>query len=300
MNRSPLPPALRAPLEALLGATLVGAKTLGGGMVNQAARVDTSDGPVFVKWKPDAPPGFFDAEADGLARLRAARALRVPDVLAVADRDDASNALPFLVLEYIEPRPPSDPAQFARRFGEALAALHQNNTFVAYGLERDNYLGAWHQPNTPHARWTDFYRDRRLLPQIDRARAKGLLSLEREQRLMQLVERLETLLADLPGRPALIHGDLWSGNFLAVGDEPVLLDPAVYYGEREIEIAYMELFGGFPSGLLFAYRAAFPLDPGYERRRPLHQLYPLLVHLNHFGETYGPDVDHVCGLYVGG
>jgi fructosamine-3-kinase len=114
-----------------------------------------------------------------------------------------------------------------------------------------------------------------------------------------MLDNLDALLADLPARPVLIHGDLWSGNFLCTSDdEPVLIDPAAYYGEREIEMAYTELFGGFPSGFLPAYQSAFPLNAGYPRRRALHQLYPLLVHLNHFGETYGPAVDRACREYA--
>ena len=115
---------------------------------------------------------------------------------------------------------------------------------------------------------------------------------------MRVVEQLDKLLEGLESRPVLLHGDLWSGNLLATaGDEPVVIDPAVYYGEREVEIAFTELFRGFPAGWLDAYRAAYPLSEGYEFRRPLHQLYPLLVHLNHFGEGYGPAVEGVCAVY---
>jgi fructosamine-3-kinase len=204
----------------------------------------------------------------------------------------------FLALEWIETRLSSDPARFDRNFGEGLAALHQSVPLedIGFGLSQPNYIGLLPQRNDPLPDWSAFYRERRLLPQIEMARERGHLPERRERMLMQVVERLETLLDGLDSRPALLHGDLWSGNFLTAGDEPVLLDPAVYYGEREMEIAYMELFGGFPPGVPAAYQAAYPLEPGYARRRPLHQLYPLLNHLNHFGETYGPEVDHVCRL----
>jgi fructosamine-3-kinase len=267
----------------------------------------TSDGPVFVKWKYDAPNGFFQFEADGLNRLRAARALRVPRVLAFQDNDRVTGGTEerrheetpsFLALEYVETQPPSHAARFTQRFGEELAALHRClSPFDAFGLENPNYIGLEWQRNTPHADWTTFYRDRRLMPQIERARSRGSLSGERERLLMDVVARLETLLDGLPARPVLLHGDLWSGNFLSAGDEPVVIDPAVYYGDREMEIAYIDLFGGFPHGFLDAYRAAYPLDSGYEFRRPLHQLYHLLNHLNHFGETYGPAVERVCRFY---
>ena len=320
-----LPSALQAALAEALGSEPRRTVLMGGGMINQAARVDLPAGAVFVKWKEDAPPGFFAAEADGLERLRAARALRVPQVLAFHDRKAApapsgaqsreggsailsapdafeparpSNrpdplSPPFLALEYIAQQLPQDEAQFARRFGEALAALHHDNLSPsgAFGLEKANFLGVLAQPNTPHARWPEFYRDCRLLPQVAFAREKGLLPPALERRLLEVVERLDSLMEGLSARPVLLHGDLWSGNFLAAGEEPVVIDPAVYYGEREIEIAFMELFGGFPPGLLPAYRAAFPLDAGYARRRSLHQIFPLLIHVNHFGAAYIPPLD---------
>ncbi|HLV80118.1 MAG TPA: fructosamine kinase family protein [Chthonomonadaceae bacterium] len=315
-----LPSGLAMALTEVLGAAPVRAMPLGGGMINRAARVDLPDGVVFVKWKDDAPPGFFAAEADGLFRLRASQTLRVPRVLAFHDRDATTIApplrtfgqrgrgsprsggwvrslplfpVPFLALEYIAEHRPADESRFARRFGERLAALHQQTVspFGAFGLEKSNFLGVMVQLNTPHDCWPAFYRDCRLLPQIAIARQNGLLPPEREQRLMEVVAQIDRLMDGLDARPTLLHGDLWSGNFLAASEEPVVIDPAVYYGEREVEIAYMELFGGFPPGLLPAYRAAFPLPDGYARRRPMHQLYPLLIHVNHFGETYGPRLD---------
>lgn len=290
---SGLPAELHDALRERLGAEPLNASRLGGGMINHAARVETGQGTVFVKWKQDAPPGFFAAEAEGLRRLKQTGALRVPEVIAVQDTVPA-----FLALEYLEARPPSSPAQFAHRFGEGLAELHQNRNLAAFGLETDNFIGMLPQRNTLQSGWATFYRDCRILPQMAIARKQGRLPASRERLLMQVMERVEMLLSSPASAPVLIHGDLWSGNFLAAGNEPVLLDPSVYYADREIEIAYMELFGGFPSGVLAAYRAAFPLDPGYEQRRALHQLYPLLVHLNHFGETYGPDVEAVCRHYL--
>jgi fructosamine-3-kinase len=164
----------------------------------------------------------------------------------------------------------------------------------------DNYLGTQPQHNTPFlSSWPEFYRERRLLPQMQRAEAAGLLPPQRRIALERVIAKLDTLLEGLPPESSLIHGDLWSGNFLCTkGDTPVLIDPAVYHAPREMELAYVQLFDGFPPDFVRHYSRAFPLDPGYERRKLLHQLYPLLIHLNHFGETYGRVVDGVCREYL--
>jgi fructosamine-3-kinase len=124
------------------------------------------------------------------------------------------------------------------------------------------------------------------------------LPTQREALLRRLMDRIESILDGLGNPPSLIHGDLWSGNFFVGPDGlPVVVDPAVYYGDREVELAFTQLFGGFPSGFMEAYHDAYPLDAGYEYRRPLLQLYPMLVHLNHFGESYGSGVDAICRRY---
>jgi fructosamine-3-kinase len=316
---STLPPGLATALSTVLGCELQQAIPLAGGMINRAAQVDTDVGALFIKWKSDAPLGFFAAEADGLRRLRELSLFRVPAVLAWHDRSAGTDASatdaqktaslplavpdetpPFLALEYLPPRQPTSERAFATQFGEALAALHRESPAPdsRFGLDRDNFIGLLPQFNAPLPDWPTFYRERRLLPQMALARTNGLLPPERERLLTRLVEELEDLLAGHRPQPALLHGDLWSGNYLPLGKEIGLVDPAAYYGDREMELAYIELFGGFPSGLLAAYRAAFPLEAEYEDRRPLHQLYPLLNHLNHFGETYGPSVDAICRRYA--
>lgn len=301
---NPLPAGLREALYETLGIEPMRAKTISGGMICQAARVETVGGPMFVKWKADAPPGFFAAESHSLLRLRTTDTIRVPEVLGFYDADAAprNGWPPFIALEYIENRPADDPDRFAERFGAELAKLHQHTStrsqahvsLIMYGDEGDNYIGALPQVNTPHPDWPSFYRDCRILPQIQIARDGRRISTDLEKLLKQVVDSMDSMLDGLESQPVLLHGDLWSGNFLSHGDQPVAVDPASYYGEREVEIAFMELFGGFPSGVLSAYREEYPLSDGYERRRPLHQLYPLLVHLNHFGESYAPDVERVC------
>jgi fructosamine-3-kinase len=297
---SALTPALKSALEEKLVTRIVGSEALGGGMVNTAARVETSDGTTFVKWKTETPARFFEMEADGLERLASADALRVPKVLAFQDRQDDDTPA-FLALEWIEERQSSSPERFKQGFAEGLAALHRNtpSPFGQFGLEYDNYLGAQPQKNTPTANWATFYRDYRIAVQRDVARANGLLPPARERAVNRVMGKAEEILTGLDPKPVLIHGDLWNGNFLTAGDKAVLIDPAIYYADREVEMAYVELFGTFLPGFFAAYNSAYPLQVGYDYRRPLHQLYPLLVHVNHFGEEYGPAVDSVCRFYLG-
>ena len=275
---------------------MASAEPVHGGDVNVAARVVTGDGPVFVKWREGAPPDLFEAEADGLRALGEVGALRVPRVLHVS-REPA-----FLVLEYIASTIPSNEPAFSCRFGKALATLHRSTIREDFGYSRDNYLGGQPQESFPFdTSWANFYVSRRLLPQMALGIKLGRIGKKREWALMDVLNVVPDILGDMPNESSLIHGDLWSGNFLcAANDEPVLIDPAVYYAPREMEIAYVGLFGGFPSNFVANYDAAYPLDSGYARRRSLHTLYPLLIHLNHFGEKYGPAVDRICAEYGSG
>jgi fructosamine-3-kinase len=239
-------------------------------------------------------------EEDGLARLRTHCPLRVPDVLAWRDAPDADP--PFLALEWLNVTPAPDRTAFARKLGEGLAQMHRqaNSPTGKFGLDVDNFLGSQPQPNAWTESWATFYRERRLLPQIERARRIGQLPDSVDHALMRLLDRLEDVLADHAPAPRLIHGDLWAGNLLEIGPEPALIDPAVYYADREMEIAYMQLFSGFSPDTFDAYQATFPLEARYTVRRPLHQLYPLLIHLNHFGQSYLADVAAVCAVYQTG
>ena len=290
-----LPISVQTGVEDALGCRVTNAAALSGGDVNRAAKVETETGAfTVVKWHETAPPNAFLCEADGLQQIGETGAVRVLRVLA------ASENPAFLVLEWIEPaRQTSD---FSETFAVALAQMHRKTARKnePFGYRVNNYLGSQPQTNKPRTTdWAAFYRDYRLIPQIERARAKGLIREKRGKLLDGVLAQLPRLLAEMPREASLLHGDLWSGNFLcglnAKGEgEPVLIDPAVYCGPREMEMAYVELFGGFPPGFMAHYNAAFPLDGGYAARRPLHQLYPLLIHLNHFGEGYGPRVDAAC------
>jgi fructosamine-3-kinase len=294
---SGLPGSIRDAIAEKLG-NVGSVRGVSGGMVNDAAEVDTSSGKVFVKWKSSAPHGLFTCEANGLSALRGASSLSIPEVLLVSD-PPASNASRFLVLEWIDGHPPRDRSAFGRRLAEGLAELHARNAAPdgQYGLDYDNYLGSLEQINSQAATWTEFYRDQRLGTLLRLGERAGWLSRARALRLGALMQRCDSLLAHANTQAVLIHGDLWSGNFMSAGETPVLIDPAIHYADREVEMAFVELFGGFPPRFRQMYEEAMPLDPGYIDRRPLLQLYPLLVHLRHFGEEYGPAVDAVFDLY---
>jgi len=278
---------LEAAVGRALGVAVTSAHPLSGGDINHALALELADGrTVFAKTNVDAPAGMFTAEAAGLAWLAAAGALRVPAVLAVS-ADDASPA--FLVLEHI------DPAARRRDFddvlGRGLAALHRFGA-PAFGHERDNFIGRLPQGNAPvpAATWPAFFRARRLEPQLRSAADRGLLPPALRRDFDHLFIRLDELCGP-PEPPARLHGDLWGGNLLV--DEsggPCLIDPAVYGGHREVDLAMMRLFGGFSARVFAAYHEVFPLAPGHEERISLYQLYPLLVHVNLFGGGYVPSL----------
>ncbi len=280
-----------------IGARILSARPCGGGMINSTAVITTDKGEFFVKWNSDLPVGHFTLEAKGLETIASCHAIRTPEVIHIHESRDYCS---FLVLEYLNTSFEGMERRFAIHFAEALARLHREShgKQASFGLDYDNYLGAQPQINMPCEDWETFYRERRLLPQIRRATSLKRLPAYREKLLMQVIEKMAKFLEGLECRPCLIHGDLWSGNFIRMEEDVALIDPAIYYSEREMELAYVQLFGGFPANFLGYYHSAYPLQKGYEERRPLHQLYPLLIHLNHFGESYGGLVDQVCGTLL--
>jgi fructosamine-3-kinase len=273
--------AVAARVAQALGAGVRGTRPLSGGDINQAYAVALDDGrSVFVKTNARAPRGMFAAEARGLAWLAEASALRVPGVLAASEE--------LLALELVaEGRPARD---FDERLGRGLAALHRFGA-PAFGLDHDNFIGRLPQANAPLPTWPELYRTRRLEAQLRRAADAGLAS----ARMKRGFERLFAALPELCGPaepPARLHGDLWGGNLLCDdAGAPVLIDPAVYGGHREIDLAMMRLFGGFGARVFAAYDEAFPLADGHEERVPLYQLYPLMVHVNLFGGGYVGSVE---------
>ncbi|MFQ5796184.1 MAG: fructosamine kinase family protein [Candidatus Bipolaricaulia bacterium] len=270
--------------------------SVSGGDINEAARLTLSDGrALFLKYNEQPLPNLFEIEARGLALLRRTSTLRVPEVYVVEKATATHPA--YVLMEWIASELSSGSGGM-REFGHRLARLHQQ-TSERYGLDHDNYIGSLPQRNTQTASWIAFYRDQRLGVQCEHAKHSGRLPPHREHLLDRLMERLDRFIDGDTVQPSLLHGDLWGGNYLICLGEAVLIDPAVYYGHREVELAFTELFGGFPPAFYAGYNEVWPLPAGYVGRKALYQLYPLLVHLNLFGESYGMRVDSVLKRYVG-
>jgi len=290
-----------ADLNAIIGSrygstvTVTDVRAVRGGDINRCALITlTNGGRLFLKENPDAPPGMFAAEADGLEALRSAGACRVPDTIAVGN---AAVDSPFLLLEYIEQGVKTP--QFWERFGTELAQLHRwrSPDFIHFGFPEDNFIGLTPQHNGSSEQWIPFFRNERLGYQVQLAESRGLLSGEMLHALNRIMGRLELLLIE-PEAPSLLHGDLWSGNLLAAASgEPVLIDPAVSCGHREADLAMTQLFGGFDPRFYEAYAEAFPLESGYADRMPVYNLYHLLNHLNLFGRTYEESIRQVLRKY---
>ncbi|GAC1451600.1 MAG: fructosamine kinase family protein [Steroidobacteraceae bacterium] len=250
-----------------------------GGSINECYRWSGAGGALFVKVAPRTALADLEAEVAGLAELAAARAVRVPRVLAVGYTDDAA----FLALEWITAGARTPDCE--RRLGEGLAALHAVSA-PRFGWARDNSVGRTPQQNAWSDDWAEFFRERRLRPQLARAVAGGYADLL-EAPGQRLLDSVHLLLAGHRPSPSLLHGDLWGGNWLASEDiEPVVFDVAVYYGDREADLAMTRLFGGFSSAFYNAYESVTPPAAGEPLRRDLYNLYHVLNHANLFGAGY--------------
>jgi len=277
-------------LNEILGAPLRSTTPVSGGDINDAYKLTLTDGrQVFMKANRSADLSVFQAEAEGLEAIRATDTIGVPQVIAVG-KDQQYGA--FLLLEWVEAAPKAH--GFWETFGRSLARMNQAPA-SRFGWGKDNYIGASPQINTPHENWIAFYRDCRLSPQIKRAQRYFDPSMRK--RITRLLDHLEDHLVE-PPHPSLLHGDLWSGNFITGNDgQAWLIDPAVYVGHAEADLAMTELFGGFAPAFYSAYREVNPLQPGYEQRRDLYNLYHLLNHLNLFGRGYLSSVLKILNRY---
>jgi len=236
---------------------------------------------VFVKLSHE---DIFDPEVAGLNAMRQTEAIRVAEVVGNGRSVDGRH---LLVLEAIEAQPDSSNRSFFERFARHLAEMHRNSSADRFGFEHDNFLGASVQPNPWNEDWVEFWAQRRLGFQLKLAQDNGVGGAELQRLADKLIGRLDRFIGGTAERPALIHGDLWSGNWLCdQHSQPVLIDPAVYFANREAEFGMTTLFGGLPQSFYDAYNEAWPMADNWEDRVAIYRLYHLLNHLNLFGNAY--------------
>lgn len=265
---------------------LLNAKALSGGSINEVFLLETDVGKRIIKINAASKfPNMFQAEKTGLESLENANTLDVPKFFSVGEIGKTA----YLLMEY---KPEGNPVPgFWENFAEGLAKLHRNSN-SHFGFSASNYIGSLPQYNGKESAAAEFYTNQRLEPQFKMASENGF-SFKNLDKVFQNISQ------EIPDEsPALIHGDLWSGNYL-VNEKglPCLIDPAVCYGPREMDLAMMKLFGGFSTEVFTKYHENFPLEPGFEKRIPLWQLYYLLVHLNIFGSGYFSQVGSIVKKY---
>ena len=284
--------SLRSALAELSGSEEYSVQPVFGGDINRAFRLTANGRNIFMKANRKENEAFFASETAGLDAIRKTETICVPETLGrgVDDRYGA-----FLLLEWCEGR---QSRKFFENFGHQLAAMHRAETskiVKKYGFPEDNFIGAGEQENTPEESWVVFFRDHRLKPQFQRA--DSWFESSDRKKIRHLLDHLEDYLPE-PAFPSLLHGDLWSGNYLVGNDgEAWLIDPAVYVGHAETDLAMTELFGGFPQRFYGAYNEANPIDSGYRERRDLYNLYHLLNHLNLFGGGYLGSVREILRVF---
>ncbi len=269
---------------------LIEASPVSGGCINHAVALKSTCGHYFLKWNNQEMSDMFLKEMEGLKVLRSVNLVSIPKPYQTGIIDGKS----YLLLEHIEGNNRSP--QFWSDFAQRLASIH-SNTAEQFGLDHHNYIGRLPQSNRWDINWIDFFIEQRLLTQLKLGQKNGYIS-------SALMNKFEALFKKLSGlipseTPALIHGDLWSGNYMTGSDGLVcLIDPAIYYGNREVEIAFTRLFGGFSEVFYDSYNEVQPLLPGFEDRTDLYNLYPLLVHVNLFGSSYLSGITTILSRFV--
>jgi len=264
---------------------------VGGGSINETWRLrGQCGGEYFLKLNAPNQLDMFIAEAEGLLELAAAEAIRIPQPVCYGGENGRNS---YLVLEFITFSQGSGAAE--RLLGEQLAQLHRKSSAgQGYGWHRDNTIGLTHQPNSWQADWVSFLREQRIGFQTQLAARNGA-SKQLLRKCRQVLDGLDYYFEQYKPEPSLLHGDLWSGNYgFDEADQPVIFDPAVHFGDRESDIAMTELFGGFSRSFYDAYEHAWPLDPGYTRRRELYKLYHILNHFNMFGGSYAAQAENIA------
>lgn len=257
-----------------------------GGSVNQSYGLISANKKVFIKLNDQhAFPKMFEKEKESLELLAQKTNLKIPRPLALGSFNEQS----FLILEFIEEQQKKE--NFWQLLGAGMAQLHRN-TSNNFGFDENNYNGSLIQQNCSKKKWVDFFIENRLIVQEKLARSKGALDAETGKLLNKVYSKLSNLFP--VEKPALLHGDFWSGNFMTNQDgTPVIMDPAVYYGHREMDISMSMLFGGFDKKFYQSYQEHFPLETGWEQRVDICNLYPLLIHVNLFGASYVKRVKNI-------
>jgi protein-ribulosamine 3-kinase len=260
--------------------------SVSGGSINDAFKFKANDINYFVKVNDALKyPLMFEKESFGLKLLSQNSDFKIPEMILC----DSENEKAFLVLEYISTGTKTN--SYFQLFGKCLSALHKKSN-EQFGLDQDNYIGSLLQSNSFHRNWIEFFITERLSKQLQLALDKRAIDAAFLRKFEKIFKRLNELIPVEP--PALLHGDLWNGNAIAAdGGFPCLIDPAVYYGHREMDIAMTKLFGGFDPEFYESYNDEFPMEKGWQKRMEIHNLYPLLVHVNLFGEGYVSDVNAI-------
>lgn len=291
----PVPIAIAEAVTAIVSreapAAITGFTPAHGGCINHGGKLHTTAGNYFLKWNQAAAlKGMFERESRGLSLLRATRAIHVPEVIAT----DEADGYQFLLLENVDQQPPRK--DYWTLMAHQLAALHRVHG-AEYGLDHDNFIGSLPQSNAQQSSWRKFFVQQRLMPLVSKAISQKSAPIEWSEKFQRLYIKLDSLLPE--ESPSLVHGDLWQGNVLTNSlGAPCLIDPAVYYGHREVDLAMTRLFGAFDDVFYEAYRDAYPLLPGYEERFEIYNLYPLLVHLLLFGSSYVTPIEATLRAFV--
>ncbi len=265
-------------------------RAVGGGCINQSTSITDGKRTYFVKTNDASESEMFAAEAEGVREMWETQTIRVPKPVCWGTADSSA----YIVFDWLELGGRGG-SQVWEEMGRQLAAMHRHSGRGQFGWHRNNTIGATPQINTWMSDWAEFFAEYRIRYQLDLARQNGGNFSGGDR----LVEKIPELLADRNPQPSLLHGDLWSGNAAVTADgEPVILDPATYYGDREADIAMTELFGGFPSAFYRGYNEAWALDEGYQRRKTLYNLYHIINHFNLFGGGYGSQAERMIRQLV--
>jgi protein-ribulosamine 3-kinase len=284
---------IKTKIEEKLGSKIKSFTSLSGGCISDAYKITTNDKSVFfLKYNPSTSNDMFVREANGLTELAKSDAIRVPEVLGFDDD--------YILLEYISTG--NKKKNFFEEFGRNFAEMHKF-TSESFGFFEDNYIGSNPQKNIPaekeKSNWVEYYFNKRILFQFKLSEKLGNSTEELRKWISILENKIQEIIGNSNEKPALLHGDLWSGNYMVdENGSAVLIDPAVYYGNREADLGMTKLFGGFGSEFYKTYNEIFPLEDGYEYRENIYKLYHILNHLNLFGGGYYSQAISLIKFYI--